>query len=184
MYEYIASIAQLLLWLVTAVGVLFGIFRGIREMRLTRETRQLEYRWRKADLARRVISDLESSESVKSALRLTDYDQNDIRISDDLIARPVDIAAALSVKPLAPGSKEDTIRILFHDLFGHLEQLEHLISIDLIEFKDVEYPLTYWMRNFLANWPAYHANLRAYRFPLAENFILRFDYDGVARRNL
>ena len=174
MPSLILDISQLVAWLVAGVGVLFGVFRGLKEMRLSREARQTEQRWRRADLARQLLERLEGDEAVLAAFRMTDYDKGEIEVQGRFTATRPEIKAALTVGPLKPVSKETQIRDSFHSLFSHLEHLEHYIRINLIFFEDVQYPLEYWMHNLLADWRTVSKNLDAYNFPLAKRFIERF----------
>ena len=174
MPSLILDISQLVAWLVAGVGVVFGVFRGLKEMRLSREARQTEQRWRRADLARQLLERLEGDEAVLAAFRMTDYDKGEIDVQGRFTATRQEVKTALTVGPLKPVSKETQIRDSFHSLFSHLEHLEHYIRINLIFFEDVQYPLEYWMRNLLADWRTVSKNLDAYNFPLARRFIERF----------
>jgi len=174
MPSLILDISQLVAWLVAGVGVLFGVFRGLKEMRLSREARQTEQRWRRADLARQLLERLEGDEAVLAAFRMTDYDKGEIEVQGRFTATRPEIKAALTVGRLKPVSKETQIRDCFHSLFSHLDHLEHYIRINLILFEDVQYPLEYWMNNLLADWRTVSKNLDAYNFPLAKKFIERF----------
>ncbi len=174
MPSIILDISQLLTWFLAGAGVVFGVFRGLKEMRLSREARQTEQRWRQADLARQLLERLEEDEAVLAAFRMTDYDKGEIEVQERFTATRQEVKTALTVGPLKSESKETQIRDSFHSLFGHLEHFEHYIRINLIFFEDVQYPLEYWMRNLLADWRIISKNLDAYNFPLAKSFIERF----------
>lgn len=174
MSRIILDISQLVTWFLASAGVVFGVFRGLREMRLSREVRQTEQRWRQADLARQLLERLEEDDAVRAAYRMTDYDKGEIEVQGHFTATRQEIRTALTVGPLKPESKETQIRDSFHSLFNYLEHFEHYIRINLIFFEDVQYPLEYWMRNLLAEWRIISKNLDAYNFPLAKSFIERF----------
>ena len=60
-----------------------------------------------------------------------------------------EITSALDPKRAAD-DKQAFIRTRFEALYDHLEQLEHLISLGILDFADVEIPFRYYMRNLLS----------------------------------
>lgn len=55
-----------------------------------------------------------------------------------------------------------------------LEKLEHYISINLIEFDDISYPIYWWIKQLDQRRNKYEVFLNKYDFGMAINFLNRF----------
>ena len=70
--------------------------------------------------------------------------------------------------------KEVFIRTRFEALYDHLEQIEHLISLDIVNFADVDIPFRYYMVNLLSPDIQHTEFLDYFDYPGAKAFAFRF----------
>ena len=163
---------QVLSWFIGAVGVVatasLGVIAAFRAVR----TNKAELRWKKSNLARQLIAQIESDPKVVAVFHMIDLTADDVDIGN---GHPETVTAEEIAKSFAAGDgpftdKDTPIRKCFDCLFTHLEHLQHAIDREMIELEDVRYFFPYHMKNMhkIKGIPPY---LVRYKFHLAKTFL-------------
>ncbi|HKG93042.1 MAG TPA: hypothetical protein VKA84_14155 [Gemmatimonadaceae bacterium] len=149
-----------------------------RELQARRdeETRRgEEQRWRKAGLAREVLKELLGDPRAESAMQMLDWDGRSFSIRG--VSTPITTAEmhrALRVVDLKFDAKEAFVRDAFDAFFSAMQSIEHYLKTDLLAFKDVTYPFSYYARLMAKNRPVFEEFLRKYEYDGARAFLERF----------
>ncbi len=182
--EILMDSAQLGIWVITAGGIIGGLFKGIAEIKNNTKVREEELRWRRADRAATELSRVLNSQQIKAVLAVLDVDGQTLvtRNSGPVVIQHSEIPHYFrivepgqdgSVVVFGEGDASEDIRNEFDALFERLEHLESLIDNGVICAKDVMPPITYWMKKILVHPPLMNY-LEAYEFELAKRFVERF----------
>src|SRR5262245_4512291 len=131
---------------VAAVGVLIASFKAIVEWQRATEQReeelklrQREFRHKQATFARELTREVFSGPRARAALKMLDslsFEYADDSGTKHRIRRE-ELQPALRTSGLNFTDEQKYIRASFEALYDHLEQLEQLIGIDLINFEDI-----------------------------------------------
>ena len=171
--------------LVGIVGGLFALFRGVEEVRQSREIRQQEFRWKQADAAKELIEKMATDKNARCAMKMLDwenrrYDDNG-RLTDPIsykvlldglrVKNPPEITAGA---PLQFTPDEVFVRDCFEALFDEYERFENYIRIELISFEDVQFPIGYYVKLMASNKAVFSAFLETYGYELTLSLLNRF----------
>jgi hypothetical protein len=142
-------------WLATCIGVVITGLTALRDWGISREQHAEEFRWKKGELAMKVLDAMNSDARAKHALSMIDWDNHEYPLSTGARVRIQwsDVKQALRAE--TPGKREfgETeyfIRDSFDGLFDHIERIAHLIRIGLIVSDDIRHPLSYWANRMLS----------------------------------
>jgi hypothetical protein len=160
---------------IAAAAAILATFKALAEWRRSTEQRaeelnlrQREFRHKQAIFARDLISEVFEDRRSRAALTMLDWTSFDHK-DEAGITYTIDqgeIKEAMNPSRAA-NEKEVFIRTRFEALYDHLEQIEHLISLGIVNFADVEIPFRYYMINLLS------PDIRH------DKFLDYFDYPGV-----
>lgn len=178
MDTFTKDLLQAAAWGVAIVGGLIAAFKAIHETRESRHQRLRELRWRKAELARDIISSLFANVQLHNAFVMVDWSGRDFEIAPGRRETIYweDLPGALRhwVEPVEFNDKEIYIRDCFDELFDGLNLLEHYLRTDLLEFEDVEFPMAYYIGQLKRRGDAVRVFMDHYGNGLARGFIHRF----------
>lgn len=179
-----STVISLIATLVGIVGGLFALFRGVDEVRQSREIRQQEFRWKQADAAKELIEKMSADKNVRCAMKMLDWEN---RQFDDNGRQTAPITAALMLgalrvsyahvpqpDPLVFTLDEVFVRDCFEALFDEYERFENYIRIQLINFSDVKFPIGYYVKLMTRNKPVFKSFLQTYGYELALGLLERF----------
>lgn len=165
-------------WLVGAVGVVIAVWKALQEARFARELRESELKWKKSNLAREVLKDMKDDEGLNAALMMIDYsdryhqpsEDHKIRVTDDFVKKALR-TANLSLTP-----DEEYIRASFDALLTQIQNIEHYVETDLLNFEDVRLFFDYYVTSLAEK--RYALDLLEYiiqyKFHKVDKFLERF----------
>ncbi|HEV2762735.1 MAG TPA: hypothetical protein VGV38_07065, partial [Pyrinomonadaceae bacterium] len=184
--DWIDAVAKVvgLLSVFVAIIVAREQFRKNREeSRRTRHQQANDLRWKKTELAKKVLDDMFTDPYASDAMLMLDWDPRTFycrkhksgkEVQRMVISWP-EMWAAIRVVEKSFNDKEKFIRDCFDQFFGHMQIIEHYISVKLIEFKDVRYPFDYYIKSgLLKNRAAFKNFVETYHHPRATKFLSRF----------
>lgn len=162
-----------------AVGGIIAAFKAIIEMRQNRKQKEIEHHWRQAAQAQLMLEKIKGEYKTSSALQMLDYGGRKYRVTDDCESRisTNDRNNALRTENLTFNKEEVFVRDCFDRLFESIENIEHFIRRDLVQFSDVSKPLQYYVNIINKKKPVYEF-VRHYNYKLVEDFIDRYNLDS------
>lgn len=172
----IKDIFQVTTWSGATIGGLVAAFRAIIEMRHNREQRQKELRWRKSKEAKIILDELFGNSYSRDAMKMLDWSGREYEIKEG-IKKTIsvnDVLKGLRVNNLEFSDKEAFIRDCFDQFFDKLEYIQHLVTTELIDFRDISGPIEYYVDLMAKNKKAFCDFLDFYGYSdallLFENF--------------
>lgn len=160
--------------------------KDLEERNASLAQRQEELRWRKASLAREVLKEMHSDPYCTDAMLMLDWSDRlfalrnvKTYVSDATVRlekiMTSEMLAALRTDNTTFNDKEEYIRDCFDRFFGVMERIEHFISINLLELKDVTYPFNYYRRqiDMHGGGGIFTNYLDVYGFNRAKDFLAR-----------
>ncbi len=179
--DEIENIVKIASACVATIGGLLAAFKAIFEMRENRKQRELEYHWKQAAQAQSMLSIIKTGYETSSALQMLDWGGREYQISEDKKDTISDdeLDRAMRVKDLSFTRKEAFIRDCFDRLFESLEDIEHFIRRDLVQFSDVSKPLQYYIEKIKKR-DSTLTFIEFYDYHLAMEFINRFNETEIS----
>jgi len=143
----IKDIGQFIFWGASIVGIGFAVWKGLGEFRRSREQREQELRWKKADAARSLIHDLFNNPRSQNAAWMLDYDGRTFDIGERKIKVTREILRnALRTDNLESlNDVEFFIRDCFDDFFFLVDLMNHAWTSKLIDLDDVKFHFDYYV---------------------------------------
>jgi hypothetical protein len=171
---------QIIAWLVASIGGVIAAFKAIVEVQRNRKQREIELRWKQAQLAKEILDEIEDDSLIQNAKKLIDWHEREYEVRKDHIETITQEEVLNSLKKGAASlkslsEKEKFIIECLEEFFMRFERLEHLIVINLIEFDDISDPLYWWVKSMNLNRSDYEKFLKKYEYGQAINFLNRFD---------
>ena len=150
--------------------------KELAEATISRQQRQEELRWRKAGLAKDVLNKLWDDALISDAMLMLDRSNREYLIKEGVTSNITgkEVWAALRTEPVNYTETEKYVRECFIKLFGTMQEIEHYLSIGLIEFADIDYPFRHLVSKLEVNHDVVHAFLTTYGYDKAESFMERF----------
>lgn len=140
-------------WIIASCGGIFTALKSLEDWEHSREQSVREHKWKRGKLAMKVIDSMKADAWAASAMRMIDW--TDREYENPLTKKKHQISyeqlsAALRSHSPEPGKidrfedHEVFVRDCFDGFFDHLERIQYLIDIELIDPADVRSPLKYW----------------------------------------
>jgi hypothetical protein len=181
--EQIRAATETGFYVATVAAVIGGLIRYFGDQKERRrqqqqdiDQRQREFRWRQADAARALMADFVSDPSAKHAMQMLDSWSHEYEI--DGAKQTLVVAqwqSALSGGPdLATDAVSAFVRESFDALLFHFAMFEHHLRNGFVEFEDVEFPASYYVRIMREDRTVYLTYLKRYELSRAEAFLDRF----------
>jgi hypothetical protein len=136
------------------------------------QQRKQEFRQKQAVFARDTIKDIFADKRAFNALTMLDFDEYDFEDVEKRKRHHIvrqELQPVLRMDSIGDPAKETFIRRSFEGLYDHLEQVQNLLDVDVLNLADIETTFRYYMRSALE--------------PDIEHlkFFEDFDYPGTAR---
>jgi hypothetical protein len=155
--------------------------KELAERRSALRQRRDELRWKKAELAKTVLDEMFDDPYAVDAMSMIDWSSREYYVKSSRAEQGQmqkitsrDVLCALRISELHFNDKESYIRDCFDHFFGVMQILQHYIEIDLIEFKDVTYPFTYYAQLMNRKRRSYNYFINEYHRK-AGDFLERFE---------
>ena len=169
---------QIVSEIVLIVGGLFATYKIITEMKQARIQRHMDLRWKQANAAREMLSQMLASPLVNDATIMLDWTGREFAIAPNQKATITfeEIQNSLRTDHLVFTAKEVYIRDCADAFLFHVELIEQAIRNELIEFRDIKFPMEYYIAAMRKNnvYNAYNQFIKEYDYKNAERFLARF----------
>lgn len=174
---------ELLFKVVAIIGGFLAAFKVIYEISEGRKQKVLELRWKKANVAKQMISELMSSEPALNATTMFDWTGREFEIAEDEFEAITfeDVRGALRTQDLSFSDKEVFIRDCVDGFLFQIEFLEQAIQNGLIDFEDVKFPTKYYY-SVLKEHKIYDFLMlfaKQYEYSNSVNFFQRYESKNV-----
>jgi uncharacterized membrane-anchored protein YhcB (DUF1043 family) len=148
-----------------------------------RKQREEELRWRKSNLAREILKELDNvyTSAAKSMLIWPERKYEIKQGLTETITRQ-DVWDALRFHPSGYNETEKYIRECFGQLFSVMQTIEYYLTINLIEFQDIEYPFRALATRLNAEHETVQSFFEKNEYEKARSFLERFQ-NNVATSN-
>jgi hypothetical protein len=167
-------------WLATAIGATVAAVKLWSELRLGREQRARDLRWKQAEAAKALHDQMLDDPESRLALQMLDYTGRSFEFPTERewVVTEADLMQALN--PATDGTstgdvKVTDIRYCFDGLFYYLAALHHNIASTLILTEDVAFPLDYYVPLLAEYRPELEAYFAAYRLHQTKAFLQRYE---------
>lgn len=165
--------------IVAIIGGLIAAYKIITEIQQSRIQRLRDLRWKQANSAHEMLKDMLTSQLVTDATIMLDWSGRTFNITPDQKTTITfqDVQVGLRTDNLVFSEKEVYIRDCADAFLFHVELIEQAIRNDLIEFRDIKFPMTYYVNALRKNnlYNAYLAFIKEYEYKNAEKFLNRFN---------
>ncbi len=169
---------QIAFWLVGIVGTLIAAYRAIAELRLGRLQRFKELRWRKASAAREILDVIHRHPLACAAVTMMDWSGSSHTFEVPGGAVTIRFAEALEALSLPAEAPHTTTQTFICDSFDwffyYLDQIEHYIRIELIDFSDVASPLKPYVLKLRQNRAVVDRFLAIHSYELIPALVARY----------
>ncbi|MDT4806220.1 hypothetical protein FQZ97_390470 [compost metagenome] len=171
------SVKDLVTTIATIIGVptaLLAAWKAIIEFREGNVEKRRENRLKQASAAKIELESLFSDPMARAAMQMLDWSGRSHNTGTKY--QPIffnDLGPGLRTFDLTLNERDAYIRDCFEKFFDHLSMIEHLISIDYINFEDIAVPVRYYAKKIIDHRHAYDPFLDAYGYDMAKRFIER-----------
>jgi len=145
-----------------------------RELELAQQKQ--EFRQKQAIFAREIIKDIFDDKRARNALTMLDFwedEYEDINGARYEVKRP-ELKSALCDSQSGDEDKAIFIKRCFESLYGHLEQVENLLEVGVLNVADIETAFRYYMQKALRSDIRHLEFFDAFDYPKAKRFVMRF----------
>lgn len=172
------EIIQIVSEIVLIVGGLLTAYKLITEMKQARIQKHMDLRWKQANAAREMLKEMLASPLVNDATIMLDWSGREFAVTPTQKATITfeEVQNALRTDNLIFTAKEVYIRDCADAFLFHVELIEQAIRNELIEFKDIKFPMEYYIAALRKNdlYNAYNHFIKEYDYKNAERFLSRF----------
>jgi hypothetical protein len=170
---------ELITHTVAIIGGLIAAYKVIVELHQNRIQRHQDLRWKQANAARELINEMLASPLANDATIMMDWTGREFQIKDERITTITfeDVQNGLRTDNLNFTSKEVYIRDCTDAFLFHVELIEQAIKNELIEFKDIKFPMEYYISAMKKNdlYNVYINFIKEYNYKNSERFFSRFN---------
>jgi hypothetical protein len=175
MDQFLKDIIQVAAWAVAIIGGLIAAFVASRQLKLNTEQRKTELRWKQANAAREIISDIHSNSWSRNAVTMLDWSEGIHRYKfedgDSVeISYEKDVLPVLKKPQREVTGVEQDIVYCFDWFFYYINRIEHYIRTNLIASEDVSDIAKLYGGKIRANASAYEAFMQKHSYDLAIEF--------------
>ena len=178
MDPFLKDMIEVSSWAVGIIGGLTAAFVAGRQLKSNNEQRKVELRWRQANAAREIISDIHGNEWARNAVTMLDWSAGkhmfSFRGNEGVeLSYERDVLPALQ-KPQSDvlGVEQDVV-YCFDWFFYYINRIEHYINTNLIAFADVEDIIMIYSGRIKEHESIFNAFMTAHSYHLAAAFWLR-----------
>jgi hypothetical protein len=164
---------------IAIIGGLIAAYKVLIELKQSRIQRHQDLRWKQANAARELLKEMLASKSATDATIMIDWTGREFQMKDERKTTITfeEIQNALRIDNLLFTSKEAYIRDCADAFLFHIELIEQAIRNELIEFKDIKFPMEYYISAMKKNdlYNAYYSFIKEYNYKNSERFFGRFN---------
>jgi hypothetical protein len=133
--------------LAAAVGAIVAAFKFWSELRLGREQRSRELRWKQAEAGKTLNDEMLDDPLAWPAMQMLDYGGTTFELPSKavVVVSRSDLWFALDPRNQARDEKDMYIRKCFDSLFYYMATMEHYTSATLVDSEDIAFPLEYYV---------------------------------------
>jgi hypothetical protein len=167
---------QVISWLAVAFGLVVAVIRFRVELRLGREQRERELRWKQAEAGKELNDEMLDDPLAWPALQMADYGGRSFQLpsSQRVSVTDQDVRYALHPGSSIVDEKHIFIRDCFDNLFYSLAMFDHYIDSALVRPEDVSYPIEYYVPRLRKFAPEIDGYLEAFELHRARKFLRRY----------
>ncbi|MEM8486550.1 MAG: hypothetical protein AAF564_13445 [Bacteroidota bacterium] len=139
------DLIEIISWTVAIGAGVIAAYRALHELKLNRQQRTLELKWKKAKLAKEIVAAYEDKDQFNAAHHLLAWNAREYQLEDGERVR-IDsdmVMHALRTKNLKFTKTEKYIRDCMIVYFESISRLEHFIRRDLVDFEDIKFNFAY-----------------------------------------
>ena len=145
-----------------------------RELELAQQKQ--EFRQKQAIFAREIIKDIFDDKRARNALTMLDFWEDEY---EDINGARYDVKRPELKSALCDSESEDEDKAIFikrclESLYGHLEQVENLLEVGVLNVADIETAFRYYMQKALLGDIRHLESFDAFDYPKAKRFAMRF----------
>ena len=150
----------------------------LEERKEALKQRKQEFRQKQAMFARDIIKDIQSDKRALDALMMLDfekYDYTDAEKSKTHHIRRAELQRILLLQPIPEEEhdpdKETFVRKSFERLYDHLEQVQNLLGVGVLNLEDFQTTFAYYMRRALEKDVEHLEFFDKFEYPGAKRFM-------------
>lgn len=170
---------EIITQIVVIVGGLIAAYKIITEIKQSRIQRHQDLRWKQSNSAHELLKDMLASPLVNDATIMMDWTGREFAIASGNKKSITfeEVTKALRIENLNFSEKEVYIRDCADAFLFHVELIEQAIRNELIEFRDIKFPMTYYISAMKKNdlYDAYLEFIKEYSYKNSERFLGRFN---------
>jgi hypothetical protein len=175
-----SQVIELGVKIVGVLGVLIGGAKAIYEIQENRKQRKIEFRWKQTKEAKSLIDQMLTEEGSKQATYMIDWTGREYLIEQSQEKEIItwgDVKNGLRIINDDFTDKEVYIRDCFDAFLFYTEFMEQSISNNLFEFKDIIFPIKYYIDTIVKNGlrDAIDTYIEKYEFANSKKFFYRFE---------
>lgn len=160
--------------LAAAAGVILTALKFRSDLRLSREQRERDLRWKQAQAAKELNDEMLEDPESRAALDMLDFAGREFKLppSDHKwVVTESDLRQALNPKNPCADPKLHGIRYCFDSLFYYFAMMHHHIDTTLVLEKDMTFPLSYYIPLLAEYRSEVEVYLKRYRLCQAREFL-------------
>lgn len=164
--------------LIAVIGGLIAAFKAIDEMRLNREQRKIELRWRQAKLAKEILDSATGNDYFNTAMFMLDVSGRRYKIDEGKMERISyeEIIEALKDEGQNFSAKPVYIRDCFDYFLFYMNLIEQAVESNLILIDDIRYPFSFYAKKMINDRQVFEEYMRKNEFCGALNFLKRLGF--------
>lgn len=171
---------QLAAILVACVGGVIAAFKAIFEIQQSTEQRRAELRWRHAQAAKELITDIHRDRHASNAVLMLDWSEgateHEVEPGHSELLAYRDVLSTLGkAPPDCVSSRDRNIRDAFDWFFYYIDRIELYIETGLIEFIDVRPVFKTYATKIQRDMQVYEPFIQEREYELALRFWRRYE---------
>lgn len=159
-----------------AAGV-WAFFTWYHEHKATRVQTATDLRWRKSEAAKALVDEFVNDKDVNAVCNMLDWKDYVHELPSGVKVTITDAALceSLSSTSSPPTELKMYVQSSFDSLFYYMAVFQHWVSLGLVEFADVRFPLEYYVRLLTPHRTAIDNYLNDHRLERADRFLKNFE---------
>lgn len=175
MNPFLKDMIEVASWVAAIAGGLTAAVVGRRQLESNLEQRKVEFRWKQANAAREIISDIHGNEWARNAVTMLDWSEGKriFKFQDEdgvELSYERDVLPALQKSQKDVSGVEQDIVYCFDWFFYYINRIEHYINTNLIEFTDVEDVVMLYSKKIKDHESIFNAFMTSHSYQLATAF--------------
>ena len=133
-------------WAVSTAIASLGAAMGLWQARQSYNQRKLEYRWRQAEMGKKLVDEMFEDEDAYNAALIMDKILKEVTLpsGERVPVSMPDVVSTLKSPDSSGMEMQLYIHRCFDSFFYHLDRFEHFIQINLVRREDVSVPARYY----------------------------------------